>query len=148
MAASDAYDVVGVPAGTPVNLTAEFTVDGSVFTFGCPGSGCAGVLEMSLQSGALVDETRYQINLFLGSRPIHDVRRIPITIVAGSPVPITFEISGQRTPGGSHGSTGDGRLSFAGLPAGATVVSCQGHSSGAPTPLRRASWGSLKAIYR
>jgi hypothetical protein len=37
--ASDAYDVSGVPPGTPVALTATLSVDGAISTTGCGGSG-------------------------------------------------------------------------------------------------------------
>ena len=143
----DTFDVTGVPMGTPVALTAQLVVDGSVFTLGCGGTGCTGSLSMRLMSGALVDETSYNLHMFSGSQAVHDVRNLPLTIVAGTPVQIRYQVSGRRGAGGSHGSEGIGRLSFLGAPDGATVVSCQGYSSTA-VPARRTSWGAIKTIYR
>lgn len=39
-------------------------------------------------------------------------------------------------------------LSFPGLPAGFSVVSCQGFSAGQPVAAQPTTWGTLKAIYR
>src|SRR5215831_1120993 len=51
--AADAYDVAGVPAGTNVSLFALLSVDGSVSTDGCGGSGCGGTFYDRIQSGAV-----------------------------------------------------------------------------------------------
>jgi hypothetical protein len=145
--ALDAYDVVGVPPGTPVNLTAQFVVDGSVSTPGCGGSGCGGYVKIRLAHEADGDSITYSIHLFQGSQSFHDVRSLPLTIVAGSPEVLRFLLSGARTPGGAHASEGRGTILFTGLPEGVDVVSCQGYSLAA-TPVHGTSWGSLKTIYR
>ena len=54
---------------------------------------------------------------------------------------------GWRPPGGQHVSAGAGGYRFVGLPAGASVTSCQGFA-GDPTPALPASWGGVKAAYR
>ena len=145
--AADAYDLVGVAAGTAVNLTAQFMVDGSVSTPGCGGTGCGGYVTIRISHGALFDEMRHSIHLFQGSQSFHDMRSIPVTIVAGAPEVLQFKLEGARTPGGAHASEATGTILFAGLPLGAAVTSCQGYSIRA-TPVRRASWGSIKSIYR
>ena len=146
--AADAFDVTGVPAGTPVPLTVRFTVDGSIFTLGCGGSGCAGSIDTRLSCGGLVSENFIQRPVFLGSVPVHDERTIALTLTAGSPATILYYLHGQRSVGGEHGTEATGHITFEGLPVGITVVSCQGYSSGAPTPARRTSWGQIKAHYR
>lgn len=146
--AADAFDVVGVPAGTPVTLTVLFTSDGRVWTPGCSASGCYGDLTMRLSSGATVDEGFHTVHLYSGSEDVHDVRSIVVTISAGTPLEIRYYLHGQRAPGGSHGSEAAGRISFLGIPSGAAVVSCQGYNSSAVTPTRKLHWGSLKAMYR
>jgi hypothetical protein len=145
--AADAYDVAGVAIGTPVSLTVTLSVDGSVSTSGCGGTGCGGVFVDSLVSGALVDRRSHAIGVFNGSVPFHDDLTLPITIVAGSPVVIEMHFEGYRSPGGNHASQGTGVLRFSGLPPGAAVISCQGYASG-PTPTQRASWGRVKIVYR
>src|SRR5262249_39801223 len=65
--AFDAYDVTGVPAGTPVSFTANFTVDGRVWTDGCGGSGCGGYVAVHVGSGSAHADTTYSIGLFNGS---------------------------------------------------------------------------------
>ena len=145
--ARDAYDVSGVAPGTPVAVTVEFPFDGSVWTAGCGGSGCGGVLAGFLRHGSAVAEGIHSVHLFQGSAEVHDVLRLPVTIVAGRPETIEFELRGYRTPGGSHGSEGTGTIRFTGLPPGASVISCQGYA-GQVTPARRTSWGTVKTIYR
>ena len=145
--ARDAYDVIGVPSGTPVSLTVEFALDGSVWTPGCGGAGCSGTLAGYLRHGGRTDEGVYSIHLFQGSAEVHDVLRLPLTIVAGQPQAVEFELRGYRNPGGSHGSEGTGTIRFTGLPPGARVVSCQGFA-GQATPVRSATWGRVKTIYR
>src|SRR5262245_41399736 len=44
----DAFDVIGVPTGTPVAVTAQLYLDGYVSTPGCGGTGCGGILADSL----------------------------------------------------------------------------------------------------
>lgn len=145
--AADAYDVVGVPTGTPVALTVLFTVDGSVWTPGCGGTGCSGYVTIRVTHGAAYAETTYAIHLWSGSQSFHDVRRLPVTIVAGTPEVISFKLRGGRSPGGDHGSEGHGQIGFVEIPAGVTVVSCQGFDA-QPTAARKRSWGALKSIYR
>lgn len=144
---ADLYDVMGVPAGTPVSFTAQLAVEGMVWTSGCGGSGCGGYVSIHLGADGAVSDTTYSISLFNGSQSFSDVRRLPVTIVAGSPLRIEFELSGGRVPGGSHSSSGDGVLEFVGLPAGAVISSCQGYGSQV-VPTRHVSWGSVKTIYR
>jgi hypothetical protein len=145
--AGDAYDVAGVPIGTPVPVTVTLSVDGSVSTTGCGGSGCGGVFVDSLLSGALSDSRTHAIGVFIGSVGFHDDLTLPITIVAGTPVVIETHFEGFRSPGGNHASQGTGVLRFSGLPPGAVVISCQGYASG-PTPTQRPSWGHVKIVYR
>jgi hypothetical protein len=144
--AADAYDVAGVPPGTVVSVTALLSVDGSVSTTGCGGSGCGGVFYDRIQSGAVLDDRTHAIGVFNGSVPFHDDLSIPVTITAGTPVEIHYHFEGYRSPGGSHMSQGVGTIGFAGLPPGAHVVSCQGY--GAAVPVLPTSWGRLKVRYR
>jgi hypothetical protein len=143
----DTYDVEGVPSGTPVALWAEMVVDGAVFTSGCGGSGCGGVFSSSVRHGADLDEGQLAAHLFNGREEFHDVLRIPVTIVAGQPEEIEFELWGRRSPGGSHGSEGTGQIQFVVQQTGIRVISCQSFG-GQPVPTRVTTWGRLKATYR
>ncbi len=143
----DAYDLAGVPAGTAVTVTARFTVDSDVYTPGCGGTGCSGTVGMVIDHGGQTVEQVHSVSLFNGEQTFHDVLELPVTIIAGQPETIGFEIYGHRNPGGNHGSDGTGTIDFAGLPAGASVTSCQGFGSLA-TPARASTWGRLKAAYR
>ena len=143
----DDYDVTGVPAGTPVTVTAALVVDGAVWTDGCGGTGCGGQYGAWLRHAAEGDSVFHSDHLFSGRTEHHDVLQIPVTIIAGTPERIRCTALGRRTPGGNHGSEAACGLTFAGLPPGAAIVSCQGYSGG-PTPARSSSWGRVKVLYR
>ena len=145
--ASDAFDVVGVPPGTRVDLTVECTVTGAVYTPGCAGAGCWGILEDRLSSASYADERRHVIGLFGGRREFTDVLQIPLSIVAGSPERIHVTLIGYNGPGGNHGVEGTSQPRFLPADPAVTVVSCQGYAS-APVPVRPTSWGRLKVSYR
>jgi len=145
--ASDTFDISGVPAGTPVALVVECTVEGAVFTAGCGGTGCSGTFGARLTHGTDADERIHSVHLFNGRADFTDVLRLPITIVAGQPERIDVTLYGHRNPGGSHGSEGSSRIRFTGLDPTLTVVSCQGYAA-APVPVRAATWGRLKVAYR
>lgn len=148
MKARDSYDVAGVPAGTPVVVVAELSVEGAILSLGCSASGCWGTLGFSLASGASLRESYLTRNMFAeGREPVQGGVELPITIVAGQPVTIERQLWAQKAPGGNHGAEGIGRLRFSGLPEGARVVSCQGFQDD-PVPTLRRSWGKLKSAYR
>lgn len=147
--ARDAYDVAGVPAGTPVPVTASFTVDDTIFDSGsCGGSGCSGTFTASIQHGTDTAQASHSPSLFAGARAIyHDVVQLPLTIIAGQPETIAFGMWARRATGGSHGASASGSIAFTGLPPGAAVTSCQGFG-GNPTPARTPTWGRIKLLYR
>ncbi len=143
----DAFDVTGVAPGTPVSLVVEFDVHGAVFTSSCGGTGCSGTFGAALRYGEDSTVVVHPAHLFNGRAEFHDVLWAPVTIVAGQPQTIEFQLFGHRNVGGSHGAEGQGQIRFSAVPAGVSVVSCQGFGA-SPTPTRRASWGALKTIYR
>lgn len=145
--AADAYDVTGVPAGTPVALVVRLTVDGSISTTLCGGSGCGGLYGAEVLHGALTTSVVHSERVYSGSLVFHDVLQLPLTIVAGQPETVAFRLWGNRNVGGSHASEARGVIEFTGLPGGAGIVSCQGYAGGV-TPVRTTSWGRLKALYR
>ena len=147
--ATDAYDVTGVALGTPVTLTAEFEVDGSVTSPGCGGSGCGGYFQASITQGANTSAQQVTLpNPFAGGQVnLQQTLALPLTITAGTPVTIAFELAVFVPAGGNAGGSGNGAIRFGGLPPGAQVVSCRGYTSGT-TPARTTTWGSLKTHHR
>ncbi len=145
--AADLYDVQGVAPGTPVALTVQLVVDDAVISMGCGGTGCSGTVGATIQHGADIQRVEHTPLLFTGRDDYHDVLLLPVTIVAGTPERIDFTAYGHRNPGGNHASEAYGTFTFLGLPAGASVTSCQGYAPLA-TPARPSTWGRLKAIYR
>lgn len=147
--ATDDYDLEGVTPGTVVALTAALDVNGSVTSPGCGGSGCGGYFQASITQGA--SSTQQQVtfaNPFAGGvASLVQTLTLPITITAGTPTTVAFELAVFVPAGGNAGGSGTGVLHFAGLPVGARVISCQGYGALA-TPSRRSTWGRLKTLYR
>ena len=148
---SDLYDVAGVAPGTPVLATAELLVDDAwVETVGCGGTGCWGFVYARIVSGPDSIEASNGINVYESNTKVSLTpfgSKLGITFTAGTPIPLTFRIEGHQTAGGSHATDATARIRFSGLPAGASVVSCQGYVDPS-TPARPSSWGRLKAAYR
>lgn len=146
--ARDAYDVLGVAAGTHVPATVELSAQGAVWTIGCGGSGCWGGLFGRIFDGVNEQHAQSDANVFgPDTVAVSFVITLPVDLVAGQANPLEIQLGGYRAPGGSHLVEGTGSWRFLGLPAGVQVVSCQGFV-GQPTPVRPASWGRLKASYR
>jgi hypothetical protein len=147
--ATDDFDVTGVAPGTPVAVIAEFEVDGYVSSPGCGGSGCGGYFQASLTQGANSNAQQVTLpNPFAGGQVnLTQTLTLPVTITAGSPLTIAFELAVFVPAGGNAGGSGNGTIRFSGLPPGANVVSCQGFGS-ATTPARSTSWGRLKTHHR
>lgn len=147
--ATDDYDVTGVAPGTVVNLTAAFDVDGYVTSPGCGGSGCGGYFQASVTQGASSNQQQvtFPDPFAGGTTNMLQTLTLPITITAGTPTTVEFELAVFVPAGGNAGGAGTGAIRFTGLPAGAHVVSCQGYGTLA-TPARSATWGSLKTHYR
>lgn len=144
----DSFDIAGLPAGTPVTVTAELVADGEITTTGCGGAGCGGSVYASIATaGELAEQLEGGILFAPGTRPEHLVVRLPVTLTAGTPQPIAFRVYGARGPGGNHRAELAGAYRFLDLPPGASVVSCRGFVQ-SPTPARPASWGRVKAAYR
>ncbi len=143
----DDFDVTGVPAGTPVNVVAELTVDGAVWTPGCGGSGCGGYYWVRFYHGTDSLVVQHSDHLYSGRLDHHDVVQLAFTIVAGQPERLRIQSHGARTPGGSHLSEANCVLRFRDLPAGVDITSCKGFV-GMAVPALPTSWGRLKRIYR
>jgi hypothetical protein len=147
-AARDAFDLVGVPPGTPVTVTAEFQVEGEIISEGCGTSGCCGNLEGRITDGAVTRSVLMTEYVYaVANVPVSGLVQLPVAITAGQPEVLEFRLSAWRCPGGNHGADGVGRIRFSGLPAGASIVSCNGYSL-TPVPALRRSWGQLKTLYR
>jgi hypothetical protein len=145
----DLYDVTGVAAGTPVALTADLDVDGTLQSPGCGGSGCGGHLGARIYQGSAViqDEITFPNTFVGGAVNLHETLQMPLVITAGTPTDLEFELWMLIPAGGNAGGSGSGQIRFSGLPTGAQIVSCQGFVDAA-TPARKSTWGALKTSYR
>ena len=138
----DEYWIVGLPAGTPVDVVAEFSISGSWnvypgvpqgdFTYACSIATDTDSSGFSFPTGGCCH----------GS--VSQSLTIPVHRLAQERFRIRLRLSSQDYRGRVDLS---GTLRLSGLPAGSGVVSCQGYSAGV-TATRRATWGMLKRSYR
>lgn len=140
----DSFHVVGPTDGTPLEFTAQLVLLGSASRTGCQFGG-AGV------SGRLVEGASNAADTFVVAPPcgtiyLNTTLEVQIHRLSGE----RFQISASVGAGGYEGGSEsiDGTLRFAGLPEGASVVSCNGFHQGPPVPVARGYWGELKTRYR
>jgi hypothetical protein len=139
------FDVSGVPPGTPVNALVTFSLDGFAES-GCGGSGCGIFFDWWLATAT--DSVTASASITgpgIVHRTLPPLLTLPVTMVSGTPFEVSFRAC-FRTPGGSAArAEGVGIYAITGLPAGVRAVTCEGTNA---TPVRRATWGGVKATYR
>ena len=135
---ADEFVVLGLALGTPVELTAVLDASGG----GWPlvpelpysvGSGSA-----SISDGTASDSEQAANGSF--SRPLS----LGLHVSVGQPFVLHLRVTASADLGGG---SAQGQLRFTGIPPGCTVSSCQGYQFG-PVPVRKTTWGSLKARFR
>ena len=150
LSASDLYQVVGPASAVPIPLEVRVHVTGSVTaelrSWPFIGLVCGGAqMNFKLFSGAA--STQFVgVNDFqpcAGKSFVTDLV-LPLARLPGEQFPVGYDLFIS-----SHGGTGTmrGEVSFANLPAGYSIVSCQGYV-GQPVPIVARSWGRLKQAYR
>ena len=130
----DDFGLYGLPAGTPVALTAHLvaSLDGGFFDTGSY-SGVTAYLKDAL-GGQQVAHAPGNFEITL-----------PVAAIAGQTFRLHFELDGYTLHSAGGGTA---TFSFTGIPAGAAVTSCQGYVSDRSVPARAMSWGRLKTHYR
>jgi hypothetical protein len=152
VSAGDSYRVEGLPAGTPLTFTAELAIQ-------LMAGGGYGILVRSSTASATLregvsNESSASVSTLLECYPGYgcsgyqvDLNRVlAVTVVrtAGEVFPLDFNLWTR----GNTEARANGQLRFSGLPAGASVVSCQGFHQDFATLSRASTWGQLKVRYR
>jgi hypothetical protein len=139
-------DVTGVPVGTVVHATVLLNLDGEVFSAGGVGGGdaiftatLAGVVD-SVVTDATVPGPCYGC-----TKQVNTTLTLPVSITAGTPIDIAFDLLYHDTPAGYGHATIAGTYGVSGLPPGVRAIEC---STMDVTPVRHLSWGRVKAAYR
>lgn len=141
----ETFDITGVDPGTPVDAVMEFRLEGWAEQ-NCGGSGCGIIFEAALVVGS--DSMKVNANqIGPGNQRTYlpSVITRPIHFVAGTPVVAHFYYEFGTGPGGGADAEVTGTYGVSGLPAGVQAVACPG---AIVTPVRTATWGSVKQRYR
>ena len=139
------FDVAGVPTGTPVSATLVYRLDGRTES-GCGGSTCG----LTYVGRLICGTDSVSADASIGqpgsvTRMLATTLMLPVTIVAGSPLEAAFTLLYSAGAGGGGDAQGVGTYGIAGLPPGVRAVNCYGADV---TPVRRSTWGGVKATYR
>jgi hypothetical protein len=146
VSAHDVFTLLGPPSATPVTFHARAHV---WVAAGC-GYGSTAQADASIREGASngASATGGWDGCFGQVRDLD----IGIARASGSSFDLYFTVHAFGGTGDFRGGGGDGyaslSLSFPDLPAGYSVVSCQGFAAGQVTATRRSSWGAVKSLYR
>jgi hypothetical protein len=134
----------GLGAGGTASTDDEFTVTG-------PGSGpvsfqavltCGGANSCGSGSALIRLDASHQLSGWCNELQLSTQLPLTIQTSIGQSFPLHYEVSASASPGCSFTMTG--QLSFSGLPAGVSVVSCRYLA----TPVHATTWGRLRSVYR
>lgn len=137
----DVFTLSGPPSPTPISFVARgsFGLSGSCLY---PGDGAMGVTlhgTGGTSAGAMV---------FCGE-PYSGPPSLDVVISCLPGATFDIDMGAWANAGVGPSSVSAGlSLGFPDLPAGYSVISCQGFMAGQVVPARTTSWGSLKSMYR
>jgi hypothetical protein len=134
----DDFSIVGLPDGTPVSLTAHMAGQ----LRGSTGPPIVAFVQATLKDFNGDSQTA-------GFPALSYDLSLPIQATAGQTFRLHFELNGYgHTSATTATGVANAAFSFAGLPPGVVVTSCQGFFSGPPVATRLSTWGRVKSIYR
>jgi hypothetical protein len=140
------FDLTGVPAGTAVPATIVFALNAYVLD-SCGGGGCGAYFGATLTAGT--DSVGVEANVpgpcDSCAKQLNTTLSVPVTFVAGTPLVTAFAMLYHTSNVGWGRVSAVGVYGVAGLPAGVRATTCGGADL---TPVRRRTWGELKATYR
>ncbi len=138
--AVDAYEIGGVPAGGLIPFEVAISVHGEG---GGAGYGDWRVRVMDLETQASTSLEFYSPEP--QSWSADTVLTLGIVAESAAPFHLLFDV---RALAGRGFALVRGDVSFRGLPAGASIASCQGYLKEQPVQTLPSSWGRVKAVYR
>jgi hypothetical protein len=136
----DEYVLVGIPPGTPIDFSAVFTVAGSWSVYpGVPQGDRA--IDAKVWSDEASAEWPSPFGGWCCHSSVSQTLSIPLHHGANEPFHVRTHLESQQYRGTV---TVNGGLTFAGLPPGAGIVSCQGFASNPPVSVGDAMFSSLR----
>jgi hypothetical protein len=138
---TDVYTLSGPLAGTPVALELRASTGGSFWE---RSSSELLVLQVFVDGSQALFVKSTGLQAPVGLPTIVDTS-IVLNVTAGQPFRIRTDFFGgdYSDPGGMSAG-----MSFAGLPPGSVLRSCQGFILAGATPVKKTSWGELRRTYR
>ena len=150
LTATDLYQVVGPASANPIPFEVRVALTGSIaaqlHTYPFHGTLCSGAQVRFVLSSDAASTEFTDVN---GSEPcagktVAGGLMLPLARVPGEWFPIRYDLTANAS--GGEGTI-RGAVSFANLPPGYSIVSCQGYGA-PPVATLPSSWGRLKQVYR
>jgi hypothetical protein len=146
--AVDRFEIVGIPASTPVAFTVRLLLDGHLTGAGPPnGWGAIMIAELEFSQHDQTSASRLILDSHLA--PPSDIdHSLDLAVVATTGEPFTLSYRTEMLwADGPERSQVSGRLVFAGLPDGAGVRSCNGFAQ-SPVAVKPSTWQGVKLLFR
>ena len=148
---SDTYWIHNAPSGIPIPLHVELLIDAELGVFSpCPACYCTDCNShmAHLDAGMRDSKGGSDSVSVCGCWPVTRSFGLDLTVLPDEVFDVWYTVEAQIGIGASlaAGSV-EARIHFAGVPAGAQLVSCHGVNDEAVAALP-STWGSLKARYR
>lgn len=156
--AHDTYTVLGPDGAAPATFTARLDYHAT-----CAGyyeySGPYGNLSMPSGDARVVftgGDAQADSSYHTGNGMYHDSLEVAVTRAPGGTFELSFDVHAIANGVGDHSldygsnrtATINANLVFRDLPAGWSIVSCQGYQAGQIVPARKSTWGRVKSMYR
>ena len=140
---TDVFRIVGAPPGPPIQLQARLATSGVGASEQPSGNIFAETL-IGLEGPSFITTFASFISQVEG----HITLVVNIMVSPEEPFTVTLIANSYTRSQTVRLTRAEGTLSFANIPAGASIVSCGGYSTDNPVPARKSTWGRLKSLYR
>jgi len=141
----DQYWIVGPESPDPIPFTAQLALTGGG---NCGATGAVSFTVQAQTSSASLSVVPAPGPSCAATPPLPPSLVVPVSALVGSPFSVQVGVSVQVRNAAGGRSFLTAQLTFTGLPAGYTVVSCNGFGRSGSTPVPAMSWGKLKYMYR
>jgi hypothetical protein len=145
--AQDTYTIEQLPNGTPVTLVARLKLDGVADA--ANGMQRWAWYEGRLRYGTLMQSAELYVSALTSPPPhtryLNTTIELSLPVIAGTPFTLETRVWSDCEFGARSDSQSPAQLTFAGLPPGGRITSCQGYVQESPVAVEPTTWSRIKA---